>query len=72
VGEGHLCQKEHNLRRHYENFHKTKVGLLKGNLKGGKLKGLKSDLQHPQNKFSVCTKSSAAASRAGLAVSKLQ
>lgn len=64
--------KERNLRRHYKNLHKTKVGLLKENLKGSKLKGLKYDLQHQQNKFSVYTKSSAAASHAGLAVAKLQ
>jgi hypothetical protein len=52
-------------------FTQTKVGLLKGKLKEGKLKTLQSDLQHPQNKCSVDTKSSEAASHAGFAISKL-
>jgi hypothetical protein len=42
-------------------FTQTKVGLLKGKLKEGKLKNLQPDLQHPQNIFSLDSKSSEAA-----------
>jgi hypothetical protein len=55
----------------YETLYKAKFGLLKGKLKGDRLKTLRYDLQQQKNKFTFDNKSNEAAGHASSAVSQI-